>query len=310
MFTAFAWFRELPAGVPGAFRIFANLLSAAKSLCKDGRASKPPPAEFVEGDSLPPFFGDLEPRLRCSAYLSGFADLCVSISFTAFILPATNEAARLGGHVRHGCIFIVSYGLYRGRGSTTVNKYMLAGKTMPWYAMGLSIMATQASAITFISTTGQSLCRRHALRAVLFRSADRDGDSVARPPSRSFIAPMSTRPTNIWSSASIRRPRSLVSGIFLIQRGLAAGCRLYAPAVVLSVILGWPDRLTTVLMGMPRHSLHGDGRHQSGHLGGRAADDVDLLARWCLRSSSRSICCRTIVSFARRGFARGSGRDG
>src|SRR5258708_19966945 len=52
--------------------------------------------------------------------------------------------------------FIVSYGLYRGRGSTTTNKYMLAGRTMPWYAMGLSIMATQASAVTFISTTGQT----------------------------------------------------------------------------------------------------------------------------------------------------------
>jgi len=53
-------------------------------------------------------------------------------------------------------VFIVSYGLYRGRGSSTMNKYLLAGKSMPWYAMGLSIMATQASAITFISTTGQS----------------------------------------------------------------------------------------------------------------------------------------------------------
>ena len=53
-------------------------------------------------------------------------------------------------------IFLISYGLWRGRGSKTVNQYLLAGKTMPWYAMGLSIMATQASAITFISTTGQS----------------------------------------------------------------------------------------------------------------------------------------------------------
>src|SRR5690242_21353905 len=52
--------------------------------------------------------------------------------------------------------FLVSYGLWRGRGSTSVNQFLLAGKTMPWYAMGLSIMATQASAITFISTTGQS----------------------------------------------------------------------------------------------------------------------------------------------------------
>ncbi len=50
---------------------------------------------------------------------------------------------------------IVAYGLYRGRGSNTVNSYLLAGKTMPWYAMALSIMATQASAITFISTTAR-----------------------------------------------------------------------------------------------------------------------------------------------------------
>ena len=53
-------------------------------------------------------------------------------------------------------VSIVAYGLYRGRGSNTVDRYLLAGKTMPWYAMALSIMATQASAITFISTTGQS----------------------------------------------------------------------------------------------------------------------------------------------------------
>src|ERR1700704_6984582 len=51
---------------------------------------------------------------------------------------------------------LVSYGLWRGRGSSSVNQFLLAGKTMPWYAMGLSIMATQASAITFISTPGQA----------------------------------------------------------------------------------------------------------------------------------------------------------
>ena len=46
---------------------------------------------------------------------------------------------------------IVAYGLYRSRGSNTVDRYLLAGKTMPWYAMALSIMATQASAVTFLS---------------------------------------------------------------------------------------------------------------------------------------------------------------
>ena len=53
-------------------------------------------------------------------------------------------------------VFLVSYGLYRGRGSSSTDQFLLAGKTMPWYAMGLSIMATQASAITFISTTAQA----------------------------------------------------------------------------------------------------------------------------------------------------------
>src|ERR1017187_5385639 len=52
-------------------------------------------------------------------------------------------------------VSIVAYGLYRSRGSDTVDRYLLAGRSMPWYAMALSIMATQASAITFISTTGQ-----------------------------------------------------------------------------------------------------------------------------------------------------------
>src|SRR5437764_13636589 len=53
-------------------------------------------------------------------------------------------------------ILLVSYGLWRSRGSNSVNQFLLAGKTMPWYAMGLSIMATQAGAISFISTTGQA----------------------------------------------------------------------------------------------------------------------------------------------------------
>src|SRR2546428_13376127 len=59
--------------------------------------------------------------------------------------------------VLFGSLFsIIAYGLYRARGSNTVDRYLLAGKTMPWHAVALSIMATQASAVTFISTTGQS----------------------------------------------------------------------------------------------------------------------------------------------------------
>ena len=145
--------------------------------------------------------------------------------------------------------FIVSYGLYRGRGSNSVNKYLLAGKTMPWYAMGLSIMATQASAITFISTTGQSYV--DGMRFVQFYF----GLPVAMVILSATAVPIFHR-ANVYTAYEYlekrfdAKTRALVSGIFLIQRGLAAGLALYAPAVALSVILHWPDRVTTVVMGV------------------------------------------------------------
>jgi len=52
-------------------------------------------------------------------------------------------------------VLLVGFGIYRGRGSDSVSKFLLAGKEMPWYAMGLSIMATQASAITFVPPPGR-----------------------------------------------------------------------------------------------------------------------------------------------------------
>jgi len=70
---------------------------------------------------------------------------------------------------------MIAYGLYKGRGSNTVDKYLLAGKTMPWYAMALSIMATQASAITFLTTTGQGYA--DGMRFVqMYFGCHRDGD--------------------------------------------------------------------------------------------------------------------------------------
>ncbi|MGD1097909.1 MAG: hypothetical protein ABSB35_38725 [Bryobacteraceae bacterium] len=145
--------------------------------------------------------------------------------------------------------FIVGYGLYRGRGSNTVSSYLLAGKTMPWYAMGLSIMATQASAATFISTTGQSYT--DGMRFVQFYF----GLPLAMVILCATAVPIFHRAKVYTAYEYLEqrfdvKTRALVSAIFLIQRGLAAGLSLYAPSVVLSVILGWPDRLTTVLMGV------------------------------------------------------------
>jgi len=145
--------------------------------------------------------------------------------------------------------FIVSLGIWRGRGSGTTRKYMLAGKTMPWYAMGLSIIATQASAITFISTTGQAYV--DGMRFVQFYF----GLPIAMVILSATAVPIFHR-ANVYTAYEYlekrfdAKTRALVSAIFLIQRGLAAGLALYAPAVALSVILGWPDRVTTVIMGV------------------------------------------------------------
>ena len=145
-------------------------------------------------------------------------------------------------------VFIVAYGLYRSRGSDTVDGYLLAGKTMPWYAMALSIMATQASAITFISTTGQSYV--DGMRFVQFYF----GLPLAMVILCATVVPLfhHARVYTAYEYLEQRfdsKTRALGSIIFLCQRGLSAGLTIYAPALVLSVILGWPERYTTVVMG-------------------------------------------------------------
>jgi Na+/proline symporter len=101
-------------------------------------------------------------------------------------------------------VSIVLYGLYRGRGSNTVDRYLLAGKTMPWYAMGLSIMATQASAVTFISTTGQSYVDGMRFVQAYF------GLPIAMVVICATVVPLFHRPkstprTSTWRSASTAR---------------------------------------------------------------------------------------------------------
>ncbi|MGQ9634854.1 MAG: sodium:solute symporter [Bryobacteraceae bacterium] len=144
--------------------------------------------------------------------------------------------------------FMVLYGLRRSRGSDTVRKYLLAGKTLPWPVMALSIMATQASAVTFISTTGQSYV--DGMRFVQFYF----GLPLAMVILAIAAVPVFHR-SNAYTAYEYleqrfdARTRALVSVIFLLQRGLALGITIYAPAVVLTVILGWPDRITTLIMG-------------------------------------------------------------
>jgi SSS family transporter len=146
-------------------------------------------------------------------------------------------------------IFLVSYGLWRGRGSASTQDFMLANKTMPWYAMGLSIIATQASAITFISTTAQAYV--DGMRFVQFYF----GLPLAMVILSATAVPIFHR-AKVYTAYEYleyrfdAKTRLLVTIIFLIARGLGAGLALSAPAIVLSVVLGWPFRVTILIMGV------------------------------------------------------------
>ena len=144
---------------------------------------------------------------------------------------------------------VIGYGLYRARGKQTTQQYLLAGKSMPWYAMALSIMATQASAVTFISTTSQGYA--DGLRFVQYYF----GLPLAMIVVCITAVPIFHR-SGVYTAYEYLekrfdpKTRALVSVIFLIQRGLGAGITLYAPSIVLSVVLGLPERLTIALMGL------------------------------------------------------------
>ena len=144
--------------------------------------------------------------------------------------------------------WVVLYGVWRARGKKTADSFTVAGHQVPWYAVGLSIMATQASAVTFISTTGQAYV--DGMRFVQFYF----GLPIAMVILAYTAVPL-FRAAGVYTPYEYLerrfdgRVRTLVSGIFLLQRGLALGVTLYAPAVVLTVIFGWPDWATTLLIG-------------------------------------------------------------
>ena len=144
--------------------------------------------------------------------------------------------------------YVVLYGMWRARGQQSVRNFVLAGRHVPWYAVGLSVMATQASAVTFISTTGQAYV--DGMRFVQFYF----GLPIAMFILAYTAVPL-YRAANVLTAYEFLerrfdgRVRGLISGIFLLQRGLGLSVTLYAPAVVLTVILGWPDWATTILIG-------------------------------------------------------------
>ncbi|MFY0673263.1 MAG: sodium:solute symporter [Bacteroidia bacterium] len=146
-------------------------------------------------------------------------------------------------------IGIVLYGVYMGRGSTSMKDYFSSDKSIKWWTIGLSIMATQASAITFLSAPGQAYT--DGMRFVQFYF----GLPIAMIIISAVFIPIYKK-LNILTAYEYlgqrfdNKTRLLGAVLFLTQRGLAAGFTIYAPALVLSSILGWNIYYTNLVIGL------------------------------------------------------------
>lgn len=143
-------------------------------------------------------------------------------------------------------IFIVVYGVYKTRGQKDIEGYLLGSHSMKWGTIGLSVMATQASAITFISTPGQAYESGMGFVQNYF------GLPLALIVVSVVFIPIFYR-LNVFTAYEFLekrfdlKTRYLGAAIFLIQRGLAAGITIYAPAIIISSILNW--NLTITILG-------------------------------------------------------------
>lgn len=143
---------------------------------------------------------------------------------------------------------IAVYGIYNSRGTKNIEGYLLADRKLPWYHVGFSVMATQASAITFLSAPGQAFS--DGMRFVQFYF----GLPLAMVVLCITFIPVFHK-LNVYTAYEYLekrfdlKTRSLTAFLFLLQRGLSTGITIYAPAIVLSTILKIDITYTTVLMG-------------------------------------------------------------
>ncbi|MBX2977981.1 MAG: sodium:solute symporter [Flavobacteriales bacterium] len=145
--------------------------------------------------------------------------------------------------------FIVGYGVWRTRRSSTSEEYLRGGSDNRWWAVGLSVMATQASAITFLSTPGQGFLEGMGFIQFYF------GLPLAMVVINLVFIPLYYKWKVFTAYEFIGkrfdgRARFLTAGLFLIQRSLAAGFTIYAPSIILSKVLHWPLSWTCVFIGV------------------------------------------------------------
>lgn len=143
---------------------------------------------------------------------------------------------------------IISYGVYKGRGQHGADTYLLADKNMPWYIVLLGIMATQASAITFLSAPGQAYT--DGMRFVQYYF----GLPIAMVVICITFIPIFRR-LNVYTAYEYleqrfdRKTRLLTAVLFLLSRGLSTGISIYAPSIILSSIMGWNIYVTNIITG-------------------------------------------------------------
>lgn len=144
---------------------------------------------------------------------------------------------------------IVAYGVWKTRGSKNIESYLLGDKASNWWTIGLSVMATQASAITFLSTPGQAYMEGMGFVQFYF------GLPLAMIIISAVFIPLYYRlkvytAYEFLESRFDNKTRALTAILFLIQRGLAAGITIYAPAIILSQIVGWSLNFTILFIGI------------------------------------------------------------
>ncbi|PWJ41031.1 sodium:solute symporter [Sediminitomix flava] len=146
-------------------------------------------------------------------------------------------------------LFIVVYGIWKTRKQKDMKSYLLGDKDAKWFTVALSIMATQASAITFLSAPGQAFT--DGMRFVQFYF----GLPLAMIVLSAFVVPIYHK-LNVFTAYEYLEKRFSVSArvgtafLFLIQRGLAAGFTIFAPSLILSSLLGWDINLTNLIIGI------------------------------------------------------------
>jgi SSS family solute:Na+ symporter len=147
-------------------------------------------------------------------------------------------------------VWIITSGLRASRRTNEVDGYFRANRSLPWWAVGLSVMATQLSAITLVGTTGKAYADGMRFVQIYF------GLPIAMVILSLTVVPFFYR-ANVYTAYEYLekrfdlKTRTLAAFTFLMQRALSCGIVIAAPSIILSIVLGWPFALTILVIGVP-----------------------------------------------------------